>query len=377
MVLARVSSKPLKVLLIDDDEDDYLIIRQIFAKIPDSPFVLEWCHDFDEAGQQIKSKQHAAYLIDYRLGLRSGLELLQNAAASKRDEPFILLTGLGDRQLEREAMGAGASDYLVKGSFGPELLSRTLQYAIGRKQAERQRLRHLMELNRSKDEFISIASHQLRTPATGVKQYIGMLLEGFLGDIPQEQRSILERAYQSNERQLRIVSDLLKVAQVDAGKSKLRQTKVDLGALVSDIIKEQHDTFADRQQKVAFTHKKNPTIAYIDAEAIRMVLENIIDNASKYSEAKKTITVTLKDDADMVGVEVRDEGVGIAKDDQARMFEKFSRIDNPLSTKVGGTGLGLYWAKKIVDMQQGRIVYTSMEGKGTTFCVWLPKYKEV
>lgn len=377
MVLAKVSSKPLKVLLIDDDEDDYLIIRQIFAKISDSPFMLEWCHDFDEARQQIKSKQHAAYLIDYRLGLRSGLELLQNAGANKRDEPFILLTGLGDRELEREAMSVGASDYLVKGSFGPELLSRTLQYAIGRKQAERQRLRHLMELNRSKDEFISIASHQLRTPATGVKQYIGMLLEGFLGDMPEEQRSILERAYQSNERQLRIVSDLLRVAQVDAGKSKLHPAKVNLDALVADIIKEQHDTFAARQQKIVLRRKKNPTIAYIDAEATRMVIENVIDNASKYSEASTTVAVALKEDVDTVAVEIRDEGVGIAKNDRARIFEKFSRIDNPLSTKVGGTGLGLYWAKKIVDLQNGRIDYASVEGKGTTFCIWLPKYKEV
>lgn len=377
MVLAKVSSKALKVLLIDDDEDDYLIIRQIFAKIPDSPFTLEWCRDFDEAQEHIKAKEHAAYLIDYRLGMRSGLELLRGAGASKRDEPFILLTGLGDRQLEREAMSAGASDYLVKGSFGPELLSRTVQYAIGRKQAERQRLQHLMELNRSKDEFISIASHQLRTPATGVKQYIGMLLEGFMGEMSEAQRAILERAYQSNERQLRIVSDLLKVAQVDAGKSKLRPAKVDLGALVSDIIKEQHDSFAARQQKIVFTRKKGTTEAYIDAEAVRMVIENVIDNASKYSEADTTVTVRLRNDTEMVGVEVCDEGVGVAEVDQARLFEKFSRIDNPLSTKVGGTGLGLYWAKKIVDLQQGRIDYTSEEGKGTTFTVWLPKYKKV
>lgn len=371
--MERETTKLTRVLLVDDDEEDYLIIRRIFARISDATFTLEWCPDFEAAKAKITAATHDIYLIDYRLGKYSGLDLLRFAQPEKRVEPFILLTGAGDRELEQRSMKLFASDYLVKGSFGPELLSRTLQYAIGRKEAEEQRIQHLIDLNRSKDEFISIASHQLRTPATGVKQYVGMLLEGFMGEIPENQRAVLQKAYQSNERQLRIVADLLKVAQVDAGKVKLRKANVNLNDLVGDIIKEQHDTYVRRHQTIMYTPAEAAAKARVDHDAIRMVIENIIDNASKYSLSDTQVNVVIKTSDDAVTIEVRDEGVGIAREDQTRLFEKFSRIDNPLSTKVGGTGLGLYWAKKIIDLHDGTIEYESAAGSGTTFRICLPK----
>src|SRR5690606_13132976 len=136
---------------------------------------------------------HDIYLIDYQLGEHTGLELLQLAEPGKRPEPFILLTNSSDQRVEKQAMKLGASDYLVKDVFDSDLLSRTLSYALGRKQAEAHRLQHLIELNQAKDEFISVASHQLRTPATGVKQYIGMLLEGMFGDLTPTQKTILSK----------------------------------------------------------------------------------------------------------------------------------------------------------------------------------------
>jgi signal transduction histidine kinase len=363
----------IKVLLIDDDEDDYLIIRSIFANIPESPFVLSWRSDFKKAKQAITNHEYDVYLIDYHLGEHTGLELLEFAQPEKRPEPFILLTGAGDRNVERKSMKLAAADYLVKGTFNAELLSRTLHYSIQRKQAEEQRIQHLIELNRAKDEFISLASHQLRTPATGVKQYLGMVLEGFVGDLSEAQRSMLDKAYASNERQLRIVSDLLKVAQVDAGKVILRKSDVFLGGLVQDVIKEQQETIESRQQQVTFTMPNPDIAAHIDRDTIRMVIENIVDNASKYSGVSKTIRIELTETAKHIELTIADQGVGISLDGQAKLFQKFSRIDNPLSTQVGGTGLGLYWAKKIVDLHHGRIRCESVVDQGTTFIITLPK----
>lgn len=367
------TDQKIKVLLIDDDEDDYLIIRSIFASIPESPFVLSWRSTFEEAKRAIVRNEHNVYLIDYRLGEHTGLELLEFAQADKRPEPFILLTGAGDRNLERKSMKLAAADYLVKGTFNAELLSRTLHYALQRKQAEELRVQHLIELNRAKDEFISLASHQLRTPATGVKQYIGMVLEGFVGDLTDTQRAMLLKAYDSNERQLRIVSDLLKVAQVDAGKVILRKTDVPLGVMIQDIIKEQQETIDSREQTVIFQTPDPDIIAHIDHDTIRMVIENIVDNASKYSGVSKTIRIELNQSAKNVEITIADEGVGISPEGRARLFQKFSRIDNPLSTQVGGTGLGLYWAKKIVDLHHGSIRCNSVVNQGTTFTIILPK----
>jgi PAS domain S-box-containing protein len=239
--------------------------------------------------------------------------------------------------------------------------------------ALKQQQQELQALNTSKDDFISLASHQLRTPATGVKQYIGMLIEGFSGALEANQQALLTKAYESNERQLRIISDLLKVAQVDAGKIKPLKTKSDIGKMVASIINEQGDVFAHRHQTIDLSQTEPNLIATVDGNLIRMVLENIINNASKYSHEHTAIEVRLSGNDTTICVEVKDHGVGILEADIPRLFEKFSRIDNDLSTHVGGSGLGLYWAKKIVDLHNGTIVMQSQHGEGTTFKIDLPR----
>jgi PAS domain S-box-containing protein len=230
----------------------------------------------------------------------------------------------------------------------------------------------LMALNTAKDEFISLASHQLRTPATAVKQFLGMVLEGYGGRVPQKQLKLLKQAYASNERQLTIVEDLLKVAQVDAGKVKLQKETVDLVALIKDVIQGQTAKFSEHGQTVIFKPRPRSVTAKADPDRLRMVLENIIDNASKYSTPGKTIEVKTAKSKGITTITVRDEGVGINPRHAEKIFDKFSRLDNPLSVLVGGTGLGLYWAKKIIDLHDGTITVTSIPGKGSTFTISLP-----
>lgn len=364
---------PTSILFIDDDEDDYLITKRVLARIPDSKFSLDWCSSFEEAVELIDQRSHDIYLVDYQLGERTGFELLKIAEPEKRQEPFILLTGANDRRIEKQAVKLGASDYLLKGSFDAELLSRSLNYALGRKQAEAQRFQHLIELNQAKDEFISIASHQLRTPATGVKQYVGMLLEGMFGELTEPQKELLMKAYESNERQLKIVSDLLKVARVDAGKVVLKKAEADIGVLLKDIVGEQRAIAKRRGQVINLALDEGDVSAWVDRDAIRMVFENLIDNASKYSENGTEIQVQMKVKSAVIVVRIADKGVGISEADLVKLFEKFSRIHNPLSTHAGGSGLGLYWAKKIVDLHNGTIEVASKKSEGTEFTVTLPR----
>lgn len=232
----------------------------------------------------------------------------------------------------------------------------------------------LVELNDAKDEFISLASHQLRTPATGVKQFIGMLLENYFGKISGDQRTMLEYAYESNERQLEVINDLLRVAQVDAGKVLLKKQKCDLAKMLEDIMQEQRAQFARREQRVLLDRPKEPVVAAVDRNRMRMVIENLIDNASKYTPDGKRITVSIHKLplGKYVSIKVKDEGVGIAAQDMPKLFQKFSRLDNPLSIQVGGTGIGLYWAKKIVDLHDGSIALRSKPGRGTIFTVKIP-----
>lgn len=232
--------------------------------------------------------------------------------------------------------------------------------------------KQLLELNRVKDEFISIASHQLRTPATGVKQYLGMLIEGYVGEIDPAQLKILKTAYQSNERQLTIANDLLKVAQADASGVKLNLKRTGLNGFIEELLAEQQHNFALRGQLLKFTPKKTEIYCKIDKVHLRMAVENILDNAGKYMKQGKSAEVKISSTSKKVLIKVKDEGVGIRKNDLPKLFKKFSRIDNELSMSAGGSGLGLYWADKIVQLHGGTLKVSSRHKKGSEFVIELP-----
>lgn len=236
----------------------------------------------------------------------------------------------------------------------------------------RDQQQQLLQLSRSKDEFISLASHQLRTPATGVKQYIGLLLEGYVGELTKEQAEMLRTAYDGNERQLTIINDMLRVAQLDAGKVRLNKAELNISKMLTEVAEEQTEKFTDKQQALILDLPKQPLEARADAARIRMVFENLIDNAHKYSPPSKTILVKAYIDDQNVVVEVIDEGVGIRKSDMSKLFQKFSRLDNTPTKNVDGTGLGLYWAKKIVALHNGTLTIKSRPRAGSTFVISIP-----
>lgn len=235
----------------------------------------------------------------------------------------------------------------------------------------------LQELNEAKDEFISLASHQLRTPATAVKQYIGMLSQDYAGKLTKEQLKMLGIAYKNNERQLEIIEDLLRVARVDAGKVYLDKSSCDVVEQVEKAIKGQEVLFKSRNQDVVLKKPNKKLMASIDPKLMLMVFENILDNAGKYSDDGKPVTITIHQSKSNTIVTIKDRGVGIRKSDQDRLFKKFSRIDNSLSVSVKGTGLGLYWAKKILDLHNGSIKVNSTLKEGSTFEITIPTADEL
>lgn len=362
-----------RVLLIDDDEDDYFIIKRLFDKIPKSSFKLEWTADIDAAQQLIAADDHDIYLVDYRLGKNTGLELLAHFNLPERRQPFIILTGAGDRDIEAAAMKLGTADYLVKGKFDADLLSRVLNYSLSRKEMEAQRVRELIEINESKDEFISLASHQLRTPATAVKQYIGMIIQGFVGDISEQQRDFLDRAYNSNERQLDIINDILRIARLDLDRIKLDRKEFDIRGLLQEIDNDLRPEFIDKKQQLELTMPDTPLLITADYTYLSTAINNIVDNANKYSRPKTSVSIIAKQTKTDCIITITDHGVGIAKDEMGRLFKKFSRIPNPLSIEANGTGLGLYWSYEIILLHGGSIDVQSEVELGTTFTVTIPR----
>lgn len=366
------ASEAVRVLLVDDDEDDYIIIKRLFTSMKGIKSQLEWVSSSTEAIARIKAEEHDAYLIDYRIDARTGLDVLQEADAFQRIEPFILLTGVGDQGIERESLHLAASDYLVKKDLTSDALARTIYYALGRKEQEKQKINQLIEINKAKDEFISIASHQLRTPATTVKQYVAMVLDGLSGNVSETQKKFLLKAYESNERQLSIINNLLKVAQVDSGSFELALNRSDVAHIVQEAAEDFAPAYSQKKQTL-ITDNFKATHCLIDENAIRMVIDNLLENASKYSTANTTTTISMTHSKSSVKIIISDEGVGVL--DPTRLFKKFSRIENELSTVVGGTGIGLYWAQSIARLHGGDLFYEVNSPHGSKFILLLPIVK--
>lgn len=225
----------------------------------------------------------------------------------------------------------------------------------------------------AKDELLSLASHQLRTPATGVKQYLGMVLQGFSGEITDQQRLFLEKAYSSNDRQLHVINEVLHLAKLDAGRIILARHETDLTSLLRDVVSEQYAEIKQNNHTLIRNIPSSPVYATIDSHMMRMSIENLITNAIKYTPPHGRITVTLKATNEDIAIHVKDTGVGIASEDQAKLFRQFSRITNPMSKGVSGTGIGLYLAKHLVELHGGTIDIASSPGKGSTFSIHLPR----
>ncbi|MGD0283999.1 MAG: HAMP domain-containing sensor histidine kinase [Candidatus Saccharimonadales bacterium] len=270
------------------------------------------------------------------------------------------------------------SKQLILMAIGDISTEKTLQSNSNRMTANLIKQRdQLQRLNVAKDEFISLASHQLRTPATTVKQYIDMLRLGYAGKVTDEQMNMLNIAYANNEHQLDIIEDLLRIAKVDAGKLILKKSSYDISKQIKTVIKEQAILIKTRNQNIAFKKPPKPVMVYSDENLIQMVLENILDNASKYSRRGANIEISVNQSNDLTSILIKDDGVGIRQSDIHNLFKKFIRIDNPMSNSVKGTGLGLYWAQKVLYLHGGSIDVSSKVNKGSTFTVNIPFGKAV
>jgi PAS domain S-box-containing protein len=228
-------------------------------------------------------------------------------------------------------------------------------------------------LEEARNDFVALASHQLRTPATGVKQYLGLLLEGYAGSLSDDQSSFVRIAYESNDRQLSIVDDLLNVVQVDSGNLKLRPAPVDMVKLLSNVVKDEAITFENKQQVLTFDTVYKSLVIGADERRIRMVVENILNNAHKYTPKKGHIKIKLtKSGNKNICISIADDGIGIAKKSIPDIFKKFTRINDPNVRKIEGTGLGLYIVNRIIKYHRGKVEVESKINKGTKFKIIIP-----
>ncbi len=232
--------------------------------------------------------------------------------------------------------------------------------------------RHLKELDSAKDEFISMASHQLRTPLTTIKGYLSMMLEGDAGKLTKDQKQFVDYAFGASERMVNLISDLLNVSRLSAGRFLIQTKPTDIIAMASDEVRQlqSHATAKNIELRLEAPTTSLPLVE-LDENKTRQVVMNFIDNAIYYTQAGSVI-VQLKRVGDNIRLEVRDSGIGVPDEAKKKLFSKFYRAENAQGVRPDGTGLGLYLAKRVVEDQGGTIIFSSTEGKGSTFGFELP-----
>lgn len=233
----------------------------------------------------------------------------------------------------------------------------------------------LRALDEAKDEFVSMASHQLRTPLTSIKGYLSMVLEGDAGDITDTQKKMLGQAFFSSQRMVYLISDLLNVSRLKTGKFVIETKPVYLPDIVESELDQLYEGANAKNLKLTFSKPKTFSKLILDEMKLRQVIMNFTDNAIYYTPSGGKINVELKETDKSVEFTVKDSGIGVPKDQQHKLFTKFYRADNARKARPDGTGLGLFMAKKVIIAQGGSMIFESKEGKGSTFGFTFPKDK--
>lgn len=225
---------------------------------------------------------------------------------------------------------------------------------------------------RSKSEFISIAAHQLRTPLSAIKWILHMILDGDTGPLSKSQKELLSGGYDTNERMIHLVNDLLNVARIEEGRFGYKFVRNDIMKIVDSVVVAVKGFALSRKVSVDVKITSKPQLFVFDANKIMLAIQNIVDNAVKYTQANGAVTIEVDTDKESVVLCVQDTGIGIPSSQINRLFTKFFRADNAVRVQTDGSGLGLYLAKNIVLRHGGTLTVSSKEGAGTAFTLTLP-----
>lgn len=399
----------INILLVDDDEEDYMITRDAIADV-DRKYHLEWVPSYEEGAKVIAENRHHVYLIDYRLGGESGLDLIRSARNKGCTAPLILMTGQGDIEIDEQAMKAGAADYLVKGKISSSELDRSIRYSIKdarsiqeikklnaeleervqartvelfnaikkleetnklQKQAEEEVRKALMkekELNELKSRFITIASHEFRTPLSTILSSISLIQRYMEMDEKEKAQKHALRIKSAVTNLNSILNDFLSLSKLEEGYTAYVPQQFNLKELVEEVVEEM-TPMAKEKQELTYHHEGEEEV-FTDRNIIKNCLLNLISNAIKYSEAGK-VRVSSEHNDKMVRLCVQDEGMGIPEKEQPFVFSRFFRAKN--AGNIQGTGLGLNIVKRYVDLLKGKVSFKSEMGKGTAFFIEIPK----
>ncbi|EWH10870.1 histidine kinase [Catenovulum agarivorans DS-2] len=370
-----MTDKLTKVLIVDDDEDDFILSSDYLNEMSSHTFSIDWISSPMAALDVLLKNQHDLCLLDYQLGSTNGLTVLRKAIEAGCATPIIMLTGQSDRSLDDSALDAGAADYLIKNEITLTLFTRAIRYALARKDFENERLERIKAeaSNRSKDKFLAHLSHELRTPLTSILGYTELLLnKQDAKPLTNELNTILN----NGKHLLGLLNNVLDLSKIAANKLELNEATIELPPFLSSIFDLMEITAKDKGLNFTVNSLTPiPQTINNDPVRLRQILINVIHNAIKFtSDGGITINVYMQTSelTDMLCFDVQDTGIGIPESLVSNIFKPFEQIEDVISRNEEGAGLGLAICSELVKLMQGSISVTSEVGHGSCFSIKFP-----
>jgi two-component system, sensor histidine kinase and response regulator len=360
----------IRVLIIDDEEAMRDSCAQILRR---SGYEVDTAPDGAAGIRKIADLRPDAIIVDLKMPGTSGLEVLDSLPAVDPHIAAIVITGYATIDTAVEAMKRGACDFLPK-PFTPQELRIILTRGLERRRLvlETESLRR--EKKALEENFITLVSHQLRSPLVAVRQYFEVILAGLAGHPDPDMTEMIQRAGDRLDGLLRLINDWLDIARLEQ-KSPLDRFKAfDAAALLARVVQSLTPVVRDAGLSLEWAPPAGPgPILQGDEESLEQALANLIHNAVQYNRPHGRVRVALHEEPDTVRIEVEDSGIGIAAKHIPFLFERFYRVGGGEGGKPKGSGLGLAIVKAIVDAHGGRIDVRSKPGVGTVFFIRLPK----
>jgi len=360
------------VVVIDDEESMRDSCRMILEK---DGFQTETAENGEKGLDKIKEMKPDIALVDLKMPGIGGLDVLEKINEISPHTIPIVITGYATVESAVEAMKKGAYDFLPK-PFTPEQLRVIIKRGLEKIKLSREAESLRNEKKLIEENFITMVSHQLRSPLVAIAQYFEVMLSGSVGEMSKQQREMLSKAKDRVENLLNLINDWLDAARIDKGQLVEKFKPVSLHELFKKQIEFMQPLAEKNKINLEIKSPAGDTTIMGDKETLEQAFSNLISNAIKYNKPSGSVSISFRENNDNIITDIKDTGVGIEKKHIPQLFNQFFRVSRNESKKGKGSGLGLSISKKIIDAHSGTIDVSSNPGEGSTFSVSLPKHNK-